>query len=213
MVAFNWGGLAEAFIARFPQDTGKIFRALLTSETLMSDQSHSAKVAEAIIKNNPHDAWKHIADLLESENLRRHDVVYWLSDQLGHFGERERTPPVVHLPADAVIGWAKEDPEHRAIKVLQILPKTVDPNLGGTLTVRFIEEFCNTKEMAGSLEAHFWTGSWSGPESLYLEKKRDTARQWLAAAQSAAVVSWLSQYITHLNTDIETAKIRQEREF
>ena len=109
--------------------------------------------------------------------------------------------------------WIKEDTEQRQWLILKILPKTLDQETGGRLTRLFIEEFCDDDRVAYSLFVHFHMGGWSGPESEYLSRKRDAARQWFKEILSGKIQVWLGKYIDHLNGLIEGSKIREEREF
>lgn len=213
MAAYHWGKLATDFVNQYPSDAMTILEAHLSSGGLMSlHNRNEANIAESIVKVNPIDSWQVISRLLESEDVRRYDLMYWLSGSLDDHKPGKRSP-ATYLPAEAVIAWAKQDPDSRVVRVQQLLPKTVDPDDGGILTVRFIEEFCDQKDAAGGLVGHFWSGSWSGPESLHMEEKRTLARKWLADTTSPAVDAWLSEYIEYLSAAIESAKIREEREF
>lgn len=213
MRGFYWGRVAAAFLKANPSDQFALLETILASGLLSGHRGSDAqKIAEEVLKASPSEAWKVITGRLASGDPTRYDLLGWLSGEL--FGQKSNEwPPASLLPVEEVIGWAREDPERRAWKVMQILPKTVIPAKGGELTARFIEEFGNLDQMAGTLCAHFWAGSWSGPESLYLEKKREAARRWLSESVSTEVQDWLSKFISQLTADIERAKIREEREF
>ena len=215
MAPYYWGHVAKAFVDRFPENAIEILKAYLTSRSLMGlHNSRESNVVLNIIKAQPDTSWRIIAELLESEESRRYNLIFWLDGDQGYRESKSGDlSPAAYLPVDQVMEWIREAPEGRASRVLQFLPKTVDPDDGGALTVRFIEEFSNRKEIAGALMAHFWSGSWTGPESQYLEKKRDAARKWLARTESSTVDAWLTKFITQLSADIESAKIREEREF
>lgn len=215
MAPYYWGRVAEAYVEQFPTEAPQILKAFLNSPNLISlYNSRESGVALHIIKAYPKEAWEVIAGLLESEDRLRYDLVFWLNGEKGLRNDMSGDlSPAAHLPTEQVIAWIHEDPDRRAGNILGMLPKTLDSAGGGALTARFVEEFAARREIAGRLMAHFWSGSWSGPESQYLERKRHTARKWLAETKSPAVDTWLTEFITNLSADIESARIREEREF
>ena len=97
--------------------------------------------------------------------------------------------------------------------IQDVLPITLNEDDGGTLTRLFIEEFCDDESIANGVCVHFHMGGWSGPESIYLSKKRDSARLWISEIQSPKIQVWLGKYIDYLNNRIEQCQIREEREF
>jgi hypothetical protein len=215
MSDFSWGRLAEAYIKSFPGESISILEAVAnTAMPSPFGNSEASKVLLDIVKGRPKEAWNIFARRLESDSDRTSRIETWLSGDSLTFGETAKEGrPVSHFPVEDVIEWIKEDRQLRTWKILGLLPRTLDPSEGGVLTLRFIEEFCNEEDFQGALAGHFWAGGWTGPESEYLEKKRDLARGWLSKSVSPAVQWWLNRYIDSLAADIETAKIREEREF
>ena len=170
-----------------------------------------AEIADKIVLDHPLEAWEIISQILVSKPEDRRTVIHWLADT--GFEDMPKPSAANYLPAEVVLRWIKEDPEQRQWLILEILPKTLDQETGGRLTCLFIEEFCDDDRMANSLFGHFYTGGWTGPKSDYLSRKRDAARQWLSEISSVKIQSWLGKYIDYLNSLIEDAKIREEREF
>lgn len=212
MRKFYWGRLAKAYIKRFSADSLEILEAILTSKSLSTyNNAETVKIANDIVRSDPVGAWETISPLLEDEGSRRYDILHWLGHTFG--GGKNESVPVIFLPPESVISWVKKDPEQRVSRAMQLLPKTLDPERGGLLTSRFIEEFGQERNVAGGLVGHFWAGSWTGPESVKLEKDRDNARKWLGSTNSQSVRSWLSHFITSMTKSIREAKIREEREF
>jgi hypothetical protein len=61
------------------------------------------------------------------------------------------------------------------------------------------------------LSATFGTGGWSGPTSLYLRRRRDKLRKWLAADYAAQVAQWIEAEIENLDRMIEREETNEER--
>jgi len=153
-----------------------------------------------------------ISNLLESGGQSS----WWLETWLGEepdFDEDKQTGPIEVFNPEAVMQWVMKNPEDRAWKILRCLPKTLDESCGGTLTRLFIEAFGDHNDLAESLMGHFWVGGWSGPESAYLARKRDKAREWLSETKSGKTLAWLYRYIEYINQLIAKAEMREEREF
>jgi predicted XRE-type DNA-binding protein len=210
---FYWGRLAKHFIQDHPDDAIAVFETVLASGDLLGfTNSEVSKVLLEILRTKPDEAWRAIAAVLDSDRVSSFRLASWLTGEA--FEERRTGPsPAAFIPSDALIAWIKEEPEKRSLRALELLPRTLDPAMGGAMTERYIEEFAKEERVAGGLAAHFWSGGWSGPRSAHLERKRDAARRWLSAATTPNVQSWLSEYIASLSADIESAKIEEEREF
>ena len=215
MSMYYWNEIAKGFIKKHPTRSVDLLNEMLRNMRRISHHGASgyiAEVADEIVIKHPLEAWKIISEILISETKNRHVVVRWLADT--GLEDMPKQSPVNYLPAEEVLRWIKEDPEHRQGLILAILPRTLDQATGGSLPRLFIEEFCDDDRVASSLFWHFHIVSgWTGPESDYLSRKRDAARQWLSEILSVKIQSWLGKYIDYLNSLIEDAKIREEREF
>lgn len=210
---FYWGQLGRRFIQDHPDDAITLFETVLASVDFLSfSNSGISSVLLEILKTKPDEAWKAIAAVLDSDRMSSFRLASWLTGDA--FEDRLTGPsPAAFIPSDALIAWIKEDLEKRSLRALELLPRTLDPAMGGATTERYIEEFSKEKRVADGLAAHFWSGGWSGPRSAHLERKRDAARRWLSTATTPNAQSWLSAYISSLSADIESAKIQEEREF
>ncbi|MCY4131722.1 MAG: XRE family transcriptional regulator [Nitrospira sp.] len=209
----DWNRIAKRFIKKYPTRSMDLLNDILRSMRQISvyDKRLIAEIADEIVIKHPPEAWKIISEFLISDADDRRTVIHWLADT--GFGDTTKPSAANYLPAEKVLRWLKKDPEKRQWLILEILPKTLDQETGGKLTCLFIEEFCDDDRMAGSLFVHFHMGGWTGPESNYLSRKRDAARQWLKEISSVKIRLWLGKYIDHLNGLIEDAQIREEREF
>jgi len=214
MTMYYWNEIAKEFIKKHPTRSVNLLNEILRNMRRIShhgDTSFVAEIADKIVFDCPCEAWKVISEILVSKPDDRRTVIHWLAP-IG-FEDMSKQSPVKYLPAEKVLRWLKEDTEKRQWLILEILPKTLDQETGGGLTSLFIEEFCDDDRVAYNLLGHFYTGGWSGPESDYLSRKRDAARQWLKEFSSAKIQSWLGKYIDYLSGLIEDAKIREERRF
>ncbi len=214
MPMYYWNGIAKGFIKKHSTRSVDLLNEILRNMRRIShhgDTSFVAEIADKIVFDCPCESWKVISEILVSKPENRRTVIHWLADT--EFEDMPKPSAANYLPAEEVVRWIKEDLEQRQWLILEILPKTLEQETGGKLTHLFIEEFCDDDRVAYSLVGHFYTGGWTGPESDYLSRKRDAARQWLKGISSVKIQVWLGKYIDHLNVLIEDSKIREEREF
>ena len=231
----DWKRIAKRFIEKHPTRSVDLLNDILRSMRQISvyDKRLIVEIADEIVRDHPPEAWKIISEILISDTENRRTVIHWLADTRFEdmprqemtenetldgfadtgFEDMPRPSTANYLPAEEVVRWIKEDPEQRQRLIREILPKTLDQEMGGGLTRLFIEEFCDDDCMASSLFVHFHMGGWTGPESDYLSRKRDAARQWLKEILSVKIRLWLEKYIDYLNGRIEAEKIQEEREF
>lgn len=215
MTGYHWRSVAKGFLERFPGRDLELFSVILSHLGDLSSirsMNYPSQIGDEIAKAHPVEAWSMVSKLLESDERNSFWVLSWLGDDLG-FGERAVPGAIRIFDPEAVMAWVSRDPENRARKLLDCLPKTLDENDGGTLTRLFLETFGDNDNLSSSLMWHFDPGGRSGPESAYLSRKRDRARQWISKIKSGKVLSWLYRYIDFLNRRIAEVEIREERGF
>lgn len=213
MYGYYWNKIAEGFLKEYSNRSIELLNKVLSNAGQISrygSLDHIAKIADKIVIDNPRESWKIVSNLIISETNSRYDVIEWLRDT--GFEDRLRKGAICYMPEEEIIKWVKDDKENRLWLIEGVLPKTLDENSGGRLTRSFIEELCDDK-MEDSLFVHFHMGSWTGPESAYLSKIRDSARKWISEIQSTKIQLWLGKFIDYLSNQIEVAQIREERQF
>ena len=214
MYGFYWDIIAKKFLKKHPKRNMDLFKKIMSDMGQISrygNTDYIAKIADEIVKEQPQATWKIVSELLISESKNRYELIYWLGDT--GFEDTPKHGAINYMPAKEIINWIKADVDERRWLIQEILPKTLNESTGGQLTQLFIEEFCDDDRIAGSLFVHFHMGGWSGPESIYLSKIRDTARQWVSEIPSTKIQVWLGKFIDYLSNRIETSKIQEEREF
>ena len=212
MYGYYWYQVGEEYIAQYPDDSLKLLEALLSNFSnwdLNQGRDDIEKLASKIVEDMPDQSWQIISKFLEGNDTRCFQINHWLGDPA--FEDRGGHGPIRHIPAENIIEWIKNDPENRVWKICHALPKTLDDE--SNLTAIFIEEFADDPDVAGSIMSHFYTGGWSGPESAYLENKRNKARHWSGNTESIKIRLWLDRYIDSLTRRIDSARIQEEREF
>lgn len=212
MYGYYWYQVGEEYIAQYPGDSLKLLEALLSNFSnwdLNQGRDDIEKLASKIVEDIPDQSWQIISKFLEDNDTRCFQINHWLGDPA--FEEKGSHGPIRHIPAKYIIEWIKRDPKNRIWKICNALPKTLDDL--HKLTAMFIEEFADDQDVACTIMSHFYSGGWSGPESAYLEKKRNKARHWSGKTESLKIRLWLDRYIDSLTRRIDSARIQEERQF
>ena len=205
--------IAKGFLQKYPNRKMDLFKEITRNMRRISRYRNTdiANVADDIVKDHPRETWEIVSELLLSESENSYRLIGWLGDT--GFEDSPKRGAINHMPAEDIIHWIQADVDDRRWLIQRVLPKTLNENAGGRLMRLFIEEFCDDDRVASSLFGHFYMGGRNGPESDYLSRKRDAARQWLTEIPSVKIQLWLGKYIDYLNGKIEAAKIQEEREF
>ncbi len=210
MHGYYWEKIAKEFLKEHLHRKLELFNIILRDAGRISRYGNMAELADEIVKDHPDDSWKIISELLETEPIKRHQLISWLGDS--STGDTRKYGAIRNMPASAIIDWVKADLGNRCWLIQGFLPKTLDKT-EGLLTRLFIEEFCDDTQISDSLFVFFLSGGRRGPESEYLSGIRDAARQWMADISSPKIQAWLGKFIDFLNDRIEASQIREEREF
>ncbi len=212
MYGFYWDKIAKGFLKKHPDRNMDLFKEIMSDIGRIFHYRNTVyNIASDIVKDHPHEAWEIVSELLISESKNHYELISWLGD-IG-FEDNPKHSAINYMPAEDIIDWINSDIENRLRLIQEVLPKTLDENAGGQLTRLFIEEFCDDDRIAGSLCVHFYMGGWTGPDSIYLSKKRDAARRWMSEIPSPGIQLWLGKYIDYLSGRIEAAIIQEDREF
>lgn len=212
---YHWHIVVRGFRNRFPARDIELFKAIMShfgDMSLLRSTNYALQIAGEIAKAHPDETWAIISSMLGSSEIEPYYLTSWLGDEFG-FEEHAQLGAICFFDPHRVINWILQDPKKRAWKLIRCLPKTLDEGEGGKLTKLFLEAFGDDEELSGSLIGHFWTGGWSGPESAYLSRKRDKARQWISETRSGKVLAWLYRYIESLTDMIKKAELEEERRF
>lgn len=90
------------------------------------------------------------------------------------------------------------------------IPKLADDSIKKILADR-IGECRELDRWVAICEGSPGSGGWSGPTSLYLRRRRDKFRKWLAEGYAPEVIQWIEAEIEGLDRMIEREEIDEER--
>lgn len=215
MLGYHWNNIAKMFMEQYPARHLELFSVILANMHNLSglrQMSYPIQIADAIAQTHPANAWELVTAHIEHDNENGYYILNWLSDEIS-FDDEHKGNAIYYFDPTVVMAWVAEKPEKRIRLIRHCLPKTLDISEGGALTHLFIDRYGKNEDTAHDLIFHFWTGGWSGPESVYLMRKRDKARKWVSEISSDNIQAWLSMYIDYLTKRIVAAEIEEERRF
>ncbi|MDU0460092.1 MAG: hypothetical protein RW306_15305 [Geobacteraceae bacterium] len=212
-VGYHWHRLVTLFRQQFPYRDMELFEHIITKlELSLRSVDYGCRIADDIARDHPNEIWEIVARHLDKGEESSWYISSWLEDETD-FGEKDIPGAIRFFEPETVMGWVKEDTKKRVEILAGCLPKSLNSNEGGTLTRMFLEVYGDDKKIANRLISHFYSGGWSGPESIYRSKQREVARQWLSETESPKIRAWLTLYIDYLSTTIEREQIQEERGF
>lgn len=211
MVGYHWHRLVTVFRRQFPHRDMELFEHIITRlNSSLRAVDYGCRIADDIARDHPNEVWEIVARNLDKGEECSWYISSWLEDETD-FDEKSTPGAICIFEPETVMRWVKDEPKKRVKIIAGCLPKTLNSNEGGTLTRMFLEEYGDDKKTADRLISHFWSGGWSGPESIYRSKQREVARRWLSEIESPKIRAWLTLYIENLSTIIERRQIDEER--
>lgn len=213
MVGYHWHRLVTLFRRQFPHRDLALFEHIITRlSSSLRAVDYGCRIADDIARDHPDEVWEIVASNLDKGEECSWYISSWLEDETD-FGEKGTSGAIRFFEPETVMGWVKEDPKKRVKILAGCLPKSLNSNEGGALTRMFLEEYAEDRKTADRIISHFWSGGWTGPESIYRSKQREVARRWLSETESPKIRAWLTLYIDYLSTIIERKQIQEERRY
>lgn len=214
--AFHWTRVCSRLVKSDVALAAPLLDAILTAMGEVYELSYDHNVEEvskSLVSIDPEGAWQVIARQFEATLPKwRSDLYGWLKGGILSFGEGARRGPIADLPESSILNWIESDPDERAALVAHAAPPTLDDDRGGGLTRQLLTRYGHIEGVCAGISASFHSGSWTGPTSQYLKRKRDTLRQWLTAGFAFEVTQWIELEIERIDQDIQREEINEERD-
>lgn len=184
----------------------------MESDYHLSYDSNVESLANELVQANPSGAWGIIKAHFERTLPKwRTDILNWLKGGLGGFEEKVSRSAIADLPLQEILEWIDENPESRAGLIAHAAPRTLDDINGGELTRELLSKYEPLDGVQSGISANFHSGGWRGPRSVYLKRKREKFRRWLAQGFDHEITQWIESEIEYLDQEIEQEEINEER--
>jgi hypothetical protein len=216
MDEFHWTGIGKAFVQAYPE------KALLLADTILEHFGEDGTILEGffsetqpvlneIIKKYPAEMWQKIKPYLTSHIDRRaYSITEWLKGG-EHFKEKQGVLPL--LPDNMVWDWVNEDIENRAWYLAYFVPKELTREEGKKCWAReLLIRYGEREDVRRNLVANFSSESWTGPQTLHYESKKQWLLQFKKDEPDENVKRWIDEYVASIDRQIEHAKIAEERD-
>jgi len=214
--AFHWKRVCSKLVKSDTTLAAPLLDAILTAMGEVYELSYDhniGEVSKSLVSADPEGAWQVIARQFEAALPKwRSDLYGWLKGGFISFSEGARRGPIADLPESTILNWIESDPGERAALVAHAAPPTLDDDRGGGLTRQLLTRYRHIEGVSSGISASFHSGSWTGPTSQYLKRKRDTLRRWLAAGFTFEVTQWIELEIERIDRDIQREEINEERD-
>lgn len=215
MRGYYWKNVCSKLIKWDASRTLPLLDVLLTEmgkAYRLSYDSNVVPLADELVLADPAGAWDIVKTHFEDSLPEwRGDLFQWLKGGLSGFDEEDPRGAIADLPVPEVLEWIKEDPVHRAGLMAHAAPRTLDDEYGGRLTRELLYRYGQFDGVRSGISATFHSGGWTGPTSVYLKRKREKFRRWLAAGLEIEMTQWIEAEIEDLDRNIEREEIDEER--
>lgn len=216
MITYYWKELAVKYINLFPDDNEiiakKIINGLSNRNAITSGYlSESFEVIYKLTEMEPIVVWNlckvHLDPPLSEIGF---DLTHWMrGDEVGNI----ENPSLLSLiPLKVIWKWVDQDLENRAWLLAYMAPKKLCNSeeeicVGREILVRY----GNREDVRRNFSANYWSGSWSGPESLHYENMKSSLEKYKVTENNQNVLKWIDEFIESLEKDIERARNEEER--
>jgi hypothetical protein len=215
---YNWTELATALLKQEPVLGIKLAKIMVQyfgddRSILGTFYSRTHGVLSIICTEYPEEVWKLITEAIGPPiNSRAFHLTHWLQGERG-FRDNVEPAPLDYVPRELVWNWVDGHVDDRAGYLASFVPPRLVstqgiPSLARELLVRYGAR----EDVQGSLFANFLSGAWSGPEHLYLQRRREELTELRGQESDKNVCRWLDDFIAYLTARIGEATVRDERE-
>ena len=209
-----WCDLARDLIARQPDAVARLAKALFEhfgGRGVLSGRRQSGgavKLLAEMVQRAPEALWVSLLPYLAGGGSRSFWIGQWLAGS-DAFGLIERGALEL-FPAALVWSWVEDAPNERAPKLASLVPR--DLGKAVSYTRRLLIQYGDTEGVAAALHSTYHSTGWAGPESEHFAKEAERYEQVRATESNAKVNAWLDQHIAYLKSQIQRARIEEERE-
>ena len=213
---YNWTNLATRYLKSYPQHAPVLAEVMLVSlgqdEGISSLDSQPIGVLTNILLTHPKDVWRLISKYLaEPYSTRRFIIQEWLRG--GISWDDEPRALLGAIPAQQLWEWADADIEERAWVLASLAPKKLFREEGMVCLAReILVRYGEREDVRENLAVNFMSGGWTGPASLHWARKRERLLEFRVGEENEQVRFWIDEFVNHLDTKIENARVREEYE-
>ena len=228
MAEFYWTEIAKRYVEDYPETSlllaAKMLENLGNGSGVTGGLYSSARqVLDDISARFPIEVWEMVSQQLDpATGTNSYHLGLWLhGEEL--FAHSEETvnapPPAGHaggslglFPRERIWQWVDEDTEGRAWFLAHVVPKILRPDgWKGSMARETLVRYGYRDDVRNELLANYWSGGWTGPESLHWEQVKAEMLHLREEEDNANVQLWMDDFIASLDRDIKLSRAREER--
>lgn len=184
-----------------------ILRNLDNNESIVSGYDSKAQnVLGYIVKKDPFGMWQNVKLLIDPENeekswsVREFAKKYLIPEMTGQDPKRA---------VNDLFGWVGADDARRYI-LSSMTPKFLGKD---SIAREYLKRHGETREGRSSIHVIFGSDGWVGPASEHFRNVKKGLEEQLANETESNVRKFLTERIEYCEREIESSKVREEREF
>ena len=219
MCIWNWGRLAGRFTTLYPEEGLNIGKMVFENfgeeaPVFANLEEYPKQVLDKLANLYPAKIWDIASQYLGPPiDVRAWRVKDWLHHGGVHFGNPPG-PDVKSVPSQRLWDWIDENVEERAWYAASFVPAILAESEGNSSIAReLLIRYGDRADVRENLQANFATGMWWGPASNHFKTKKEWLLDYKSKEDHPRVMAWIEEYLEQLDSQIEFATIREEREF
>lgn len=214
---YHWKNIGKFFVQLYPEKSldlaDKMLQRFGEEGTIFdSFHSHTQEVLNEVAQRNPEEIWTRVTRYLGPPvDSRAYHITQWLRGSFSFDDEEKGMLPI--FPSEIIWKWVNEDINNRAKYLASFVPNKLFREEGKICFAReALVRYGTLDDVRRNLMANFSTEGWSGPESLYYQKKKQQLLDFKKEENTENVKRWIDEYVSSIDKRIEQAKIEEERE-
>jgi hypothetical protein len=197
-LSYHWAQIAEHFIDIDPLKIAKaIIKNTTGTDRIFLKDDFEIEILKKVTEKKPKQVWDEVSKFLITKDGKiNFNLILILRGWYGNL-----------IDADYLIKWASKHPQKGPL-ILAEISKVGNGKLSN-LARSLIIEFPDNEEVKHSLEANFFSGSYTGLESKWLEEKLKYTRAWMENS-NPKVRKWAQEIAQRIEKRIKKIKIIEE---
>ena len=228
MAEFYWTEIAKRYVEDHPEASlplaGKMLENFGNASSVAGGlYSSTRQVLDDISARFPVEVWEMVAQHLDTAmGTNSYYLGLWLHGEelfASNNGATNGPPPAGKVggsldlfPRERIWQWVDEDADGRAWHLAHVVPKILRRDgWKGSMARETLVRYGNRDDVRNELLANYWSGGWTGPESLHWEQVKAEILSLRREEDNANVLLWMEDFVASLDRDIKTSRAREER--
>lgn len=215
-IEYEWVQLASSLIDQYPKTSNVLAEKMLqffgNKQSISgSVYPYSKNLLAETIRRDPHTLWKKIVRYLGPPiDERAFALKEWLRGERGFESTDSGALQFIN-PVD-IWEWIDRDVEKRAWYLATFVPPYIEPNDERSHLVReLLIRYGNREDVRSNFSCNYSSEAFWGSPLEKFKKRKDCLLELKKQETDSNIITWIEEYISILDEDIEREQIREER--